>query len=58
MKRSETHVTEKGHVRTMIHLTALGTMAMPGSKIVESDVLKTEVENYTIRDRSSHDVQV
>src|SRR6185503_5312514 len=34
----EAHVTEKGHVRSMIHLTASGTMATPGSKIVEGDV--------------------
>ncbi|MDK2745106.1 MAG: hypothetical protein H8K03_19835 [Nitrospira sp.] len=54
----EAHVTEKGHVRSMIHLTGSGTMATPGSKIVEGDVLKTEGEYYIVRDRSGHDVRL
>lgn len=54
----EAHVTEKGHVRSMIHVTASGTMATPGSKIVEGDVLKTEQEYYIVRDRSGHDVRL
>ena len=54
----EAHVTEKGHVRSMIHLTASGTMARPGSKIVEGDVLNTEGEYYIVRDKSGHDVRL
>jgi exosome complex RNA-binding protein Csl4 len=54
----EAHVTEKGHVRAMIHMTASGTMTTPGSKIVEGDVLKTEGEYYIVRDRSGHDVRL
>lgn len=54
----EAHVTEKGHVRSMIHVTASGTMATPGSRIVEGDVLKTEREYYMVRDRSGHDVRL
>ena len=54
----EAHVTEKGHVRAMIHVTASGTMATPGSKIVEGYVLKLEGEYYIVRDRSGHDVRL
>lgn len=54
----EAHVTEKGHVRAMIHLTASGTTSTPGSKIVEGDVLKTEGEYYIVRDKSGHDVRL
>ncbi len=54
----EAHVTGKGHARSMIHLTASGKMATAGSKIVEGDVLKTEGEYYTVRDRSGHDVRL
>jgi len=54
----EAHVTDKGHVRSMIHLTASGTMAASGSKIVEGDILNTEGEYYIVRDRSGHDVRL
>lgn len=56
--RVEVHVTDKGHARSMIHLTAAGKMETSGSKIVEGDVLKTEGEYYTIHDRAGHDVRM
>ena len=54
----EAHVTEKGHARSIIHLTAAGTMATPGSKIVEGDVLKIEGEYYTVHDSAGHEVRL
>ena len=38
----EAHVTDQGHARSIIHLTAGGKMETPGSKIVEGDVLKID----------------
>src|SRR5690349_23076589 len=52
----EAHVTDKGHARSIIHLTAAGQMATSGSKIVEGDVLKIEGESYTVHDTAGHDV--
>ncbi|MGA6828884.1 hypothetical protein ACO9S2_14900 [Nitrospira sp. NS4] len=54
----EAHVTDKGHARSMIHLTAAGKMATPGSKIVEGDVLKIEGEFYTVHDTAGHEVRL
>lgn len=54
----EAHVTEKGHARSMIHLTAAGTMATAGSKLVEGDVLKMEGEYYTVHDTAGHEVRL
>ena len=54
----EAHVTDKGHARSVIHLTASGKMATAGSKIVEGDVLKIEEEFYTVHDIAGHDVRL
>jgi ribosome-associated protein YbcJ (S4-like RNA binding protein) len=54
----EAHVTEQGHARSMIHLTAAGKMETPGSKIVEGDVLKIEGEFYTVHDTAGHEVRL
>jgi ribosomal protein S1 len=54
----EAHVTDKGHARSMIHLTAAGTMATSGSKILEGDVLKIEGEFYTVHDTAGHEVRL
>jgi ribosomal protein S1 len=54
----EAHVTDKGHARSIIHLTAAGKMATPGSKIVEGDVLKIEGEFYTVHDTAGHEVRL
>ena len=54
----EAHVTDKGHALSIIHLTAAGKMAAPGSKIVEGDVLKIEGEFYTVHDTAGHEVRL
>jgi len=54
----EAHVTDKGHARSMIHLTAAGGTATPGSRIVEGDVLKIEGEFYTVHDMAGHEVRL
>jgi len=54
----EAHVTDTGHARSIIHLTAGGKMATSGSKIVEGDVLKIEGEYYTVHDVAGHDVRL
>src|SRR5512147_2403146 len=54
----EAHVTEKGHARSVIHLTAAGKMATSGSKIVEGDVLKIDGEFYTLHDIAGHEVRL
>lgn len=54
----EAHVTDKGHVRFIVHLTAAGKMATSGSKIVEGDVLKIEGEYYTVHDVAGHEVRL
>lgn len=54
----EAHVTDKGHARSIIHLTAAGKMATSGSKIVEGDVLKIEGEYYTVHDIAGHEVRL
>lgn len=54
----EAHVTDKGHARSMVHLTARGKLTTPGSKIVEGDVLKIEGEFYTVHDTAGHDVRL
>jgi ribosomal protein S1 len=54
----EAHVTDKGHARSIMHLTAAGKMATPGSKIVEGDVLKIEGEFYTVHDTAGHEVRL
>lgn len=54
----EAHVTDKGHARSIIHLTASGQMATSGSKIVEGDVLKIEGESYTVHDTAGHEVRL
>lgn len=56
--RVEAHVTDKGHARSIIHLTATGKMATSGSKIVEGDILKTDGEFYTVHDRTGHEVRL
>ena len=54
----EAHVTDKGHARSIIHLTAGGNMATSGSKIVEGDILKTEGEYYTVHDTAGHEIRL
>jgi ribosomal protein S1 len=54
----EAHVTDKGHARSIIHLTAAGTTASSGSGIVEGDVLKIEGEFYTVHDTAGHEVRL
>lgn len=54
----EAHVTDQGHARSIIHVTAAGKMATAGSKIVEGDVLKIEGEFYTVHDVAGHEVRV
>jgi ribosome-associated protein YbcJ (S4-like RNA binding protein) len=54
----EAHVTDKGHARSIIHLTAGGKMATSGSKIVEGDILKIEGEYYTVHDTAGHEVRL
>jgi len=54
----EAHVTDQGHARSIIHLTAAGKMATSGSKIVEGDVLKIEGEFYTVHDTAGHEVRL
>ena len=54
----EAHVTDQGHARSIIHLTAEGKMATAGSKIVEGDVLKIEGEHYTVHDLAGHEVRL
>jgi ribosome-associated protein YbcJ (S4-like RNA binding protein) len=54
----EAHVTDKGHARSIIHLTAAGKTETPGSKIVEGDVLKIEGEFYTVHDTAGHEVRL
>ena len=54
----EAHVTDKGHARSIMHLTAAGKTAAPGSKIVEGDVLKIEGEFYTVHDTAGHEVRL
>ena len=54
----EAHVTDKGQARSIIHLTATGKMATPGSKIVEGDILKIEGEYYTVHDTAGHEVRL
>src|SRR5574342_410887 len=54
----EAHVTDKGHARSIIHLTAAGKMETSGSKIVEGDILKIEGEYYTVHDIAGHEVRL
>ena len=54
----EAHVTDKGHARSLIHLTGAGKTATSGSKIVEGDVLKIEGEFYTVHDIAGHEVRL
>lgn len=54
----EAHVTDQGHARSIVHLTAAGKMATAGSKIVEGDVLKIEGEFYTVHDVAGHEVRL
>ena len=54
----EAHVTDTGHARSIVLLTAAGKMAAPGSKIVEGDVLKIEGEFYTVHDTAGHEVRL
>jgi ribosome-associated protein YbcJ (S4-like RNA binding protein) len=54
----EAHVTDKGHARSIIHLTAGGKMATSGSKLVEGDILKIEGEYYTVHDTAGHEVRL
>jgi len=54
----EAHVTDKGHARSIIHLTAGGEMTTPGSRIIEGDVLKIEGEFYTVHDIAGHEVRL
>ena len=54
----EAHVTENGHARSIIHLTAAGKMVTSGSKIVEGDILKIEGELYTVHDTAGHEVRL
>lgn len=50
--------SKRKHVRSMIHMTVSDTMARPGSKIVEGDVLKTEREYDIVRQRSRQDARL
>src|SRR5512135_961483 len=50
----EAHVTDNGHARSIIHLTAAGKMVTSGSKIVEGDILKIDGELYTVHDTAGH----
>lgn len=50
--------SRRKHVRSMIHMTVSDTMARPGSKIVEGDVLKTEREYDIVRQRSRQDARL
>ena len=54
----EAHVTDKGHARSIIHLTAAGKTETPGSKIVEGDVLKIDGQSYTVHDIAGHEVRL
>ena len=54
----EAHVTEKGHARSIVHLTAGGKTETPGSKIVQGDVLKIDGEYYTVHDIAGHEVRL
>ncbi|MGH7184144.1 MAG: hypothetical protein ACREJN_19520 [Nitrospiraceae bacterium] len=54
----EAHVTNTGHARSIVHLTADGKMAAPGSKIIEGDLLKIEGEFYTVHDTAGHEVRL
>ncbi|WP_455378108.1 hypothetical protein [Petrachloros mirabilis] len=54
----EAHVTDKGHARSLIHLSTAGKMESPGSKILEGDILKIEGEYYTVHDRAGHEVRL
>jgi ribosomal protein S1 len=54
----EAHVTDQGHARSIIHLTAAGKMATSGSNFVEGDVLKIDGEYYTVHDTAGHDVRL
>jgi ribosomal protein S1 len=54
----EAHVTDTGHARSIVLLTAAGKMAVPGSKIVEGDLLKIEGEFYTVHDTTGHEVRL
>jgi len=54
----EANVTEKGHARSIAHLTATGKSATAGSKILEGDILKIEGEFYTVHDIAGHEVRL
>jgi ribosomal protein S1 len=54
----EAHVTDTGHARSIVLLTAAGKMAETGSKIVEGDLLKIEGEFYTVHDTAGHEVRL
>ena len=54
----EAHVTDTGHARSIILLTAAGKMAAPGSKIVEGDVLKIEGGVSSTVDTAGHEVRL
>lgn len=54
----ETHVTEQDYVPSMIHMTVSDTVARPGSKIVEGDVLKPKGVYDIVRQRSRQDARL
>jgi len=54
----EAHVTDTGHARSIVLLTAAGKMAAPGSKLAEGDLLKIEGEFYTVHDTVGHEVRL
>ncbi len=51
-------MTEQDYVPSVIHMTVSDTMAKPGSKIVEGDVLKTEEVYDIVRQRSRQDARL
>lgn len=54
----EVHATDKGHARSIVHLTAAGKLETSGSKIVEGDILNINGEFYTVHDMAGHEVRL
>ena len=54
----EVHATDKGHARSIVHLTAAGKLTTAGSKIIEGDILKIDGEFYTVHDMAGHEVRL
>jgi len=54
----EIHATDKGHARSIVHLTAAGKLETAGSKIVEGDILNINGEFYTVHDMAGHEVRL